>query len=308
MNRRSFFSFLKEPPVFFAAIVWALMFAAVGGAVACMALELAGFLPYCLYALAAVTLGYSIYLAVRLAPKMKADILARAHKHAFTSNLVTNYGFRTAAFTALGFAVNVGYALFHGGMAVASRSVWFAVFAIYYLLLSGMRIGVLAAGRSVKKKFAGDDDAMYGEKLKIYRGCGIALLPLDIALGAAVTLMVYRQDPMPHSEIAAIASAAYAFYKIILAVVNQLKVSRLDDPALQAVRSIGLTDAAVSLFALQTTLVSVFSDGDADRLLPLNAVVGFCVCALTLGLGIWMIVRSYQLQKRRTNCYEREQE
>lgn len=304
MSRRTFFAFLKEPPVYFADIVWALMFAAVGGAVACMTLELTGILPYCLYALAAVTLGYSVYLAVRLAPKMKADILARAQKHTFTQNLVTSYGFRTAAFTALGFAVNVGYALFNGGMAIASRSVWFAVFALYYLLLSGMRLGVLAAGRSVRKKFADDEDAQYGAKLKIYRGCGIALLPLDIALGATVTLMVCRQDPMPHSEIAAIASAAYAFYKITLAIVNQLKVRKLDDPALQAVRSIGLTDAAVSLFALQTTLVSVFSDGDEERLLPLNAAVGFCVCALTLGLGIWMIVRSRQLQKRREKNHE----
>lgn len=150
-----------------------------------------------------------------------------------------------------------------------------------------------------KKKFADDGNALYGAKLKKYRGCGIALLPLDVALGAAVTLMVYRQDPMPHSEIAAITSAAYAFYKITLAIVNQLKARKLDDPALQAVRSIGLTDAAVSLFALQTTLVSVFSDGDAERMLPLNAAVGFCVCALTLGLGIWMIARSVQLKKRR---------
>lgn len=299
MNRRSFFGFLKEPPLFFAAAVWALMFAAVGGAIACMALELTGVLPFCLYALAAVALGYSVYLAVRLAPKMKAGVLARAHRHAFTENLISSYGFRTAAFTALGFAVNVAYALFNGAMAIAGRSVWFAVFALYYLLLSGMRLGVLAAGRNAKKKFADDGNALYGAKLKIYRGCGIALLPLDVALGAAVTLMVCRQDPMPHSEIAAITSAAYAFYKITLAIVNQLKARKLDDPALQAVRSIGLTDAAVSLFALQTTLVSVFSDGDAERMLPLNAAVGFCVCALTLGLGIWMIARSVQLKKRR---------
>lgn len=305
MMRRTFFSFLKEPPVFFAAIVWALMFAAVGGAVACMALELTGVLPYCLYALAAVTLGYSVYLAVRLAPKMKADILARAHRHAFTDSLVSDYGFRTAAFAVVSFVINVGYALFNGAMALAAQSVWFAVFALYYLLLSGMRLGVLAADRGAKKKYA-DEEALYGAKLKIYRGCGIALLPLELALAGAVTLMVLRQDPTPHSEIAAITSAAYAFYKITLAIVNQLKVRRLDDPSMQAVRSIGLTDAAVSLFALQTTLVSVFSDGDEERLLPLNAIVGFCVCALTLGLGIWMIVRSHQLQKRR-DCHERKQ-
>ena len=216
MMRRTFFSFLKEPPVFFAAIVWAAMFAAVGGAVACMVLELTGVLPYCLYALAAVTLGYSVYLAVRLAPKMKADILAQAHRHAFTDSLVSDYGFRTAAFAVVSFVINVGYALFNGAMALAAQSVWFAVFALYYLLLSGMRLGVLAADRGAKKKYA-DEEALYGAKLKIYRGCGIALLPLELALAGAVTLMVLRQDPTPHSEIAAITSAAYAFYKITLA-------------------------------------------------------------------------------------------
>ena len=308
MNRRAFFAFLKEPPVAFAAVVWALMFAAVGGAIACMALELTGVLPYCLYALAAVTLGYSVYLAVRLAPGMKAGIVQRAQKHAFTGNLIGDYSFRTVAFAAAGFLVNVGYALFNGGLAIAMHSVWFGIFALYYLLLSGMRLGILAAGRSAGRRYAEDGAQLYCAKLKIYRGCGIALLPLEVALAAAVTLMVYRQDPMPHSEIAAISSAAYAFYKIILAIVNLFKVRRLDDPMLQSVRNIGLTDAAVSLFALQTTLVSVFSDGDADRLLPLNAIVGFCVCALALGLGIWMIVRAnILLKKRRAERHEQQQ-
>lgn len=302
--KRNLLSFLKDPPLFVAAIVWPLSLAAIGGAIACVAADADGILCYVLYALAALGLGCSVWLAVRLAPRIREALRERIRRNKFTDSLVNDYGFRTAAFAAAGFAVNVGYALFDGIMAIAARSLWFGIFALYYLLLSGMRLGVLLGGHAAKKRADGED--LFFARLKIYRWCGAALLPLDLALAGAVTMMVLRQDPLPHAETAAIAAAAYAFYKIILAIINLCKARRLDDPALRALRCIGLTDAAVSLFALQITLVSVFSGDNGEEMLPMNAVTGFCVCALTLALGVGMIVQSYRSAKRRTENNERE--
>ena len=90
----------------------------------------------------------------------------------------------------------------------------------------------------------------------------------------------------------AITSAAYTFYKIIFAIVNVFKVRRMQDPMLQCFRNINLTDAAVSLLTLQVTLVAVFSDERTETMNILNAVTGFIVCALTVVMGILMIVRS----------------
>ncbi len=70
---------------------------------------------------------------------------------------------------------------------------------------------------------------------------------------------------------------------------------RLNDPLLQCFRNINLTDATVSLFSLQVTLVAVFSDesGVAPKSMrTLNAITGFTVCALTIFLGVFMIVRA----------------
>ena len=60
----------------------------------------------------------------------------------------------------------------------------------------------------------------------------------------------------------------------------------------QSFRNINLADAAVSLLSLQVTLVAVFSDGTDGAMNALNAVTGFAVCALTLALGVFMIVRA----------------
>ena len=77
-----------------------------------------------------------------------------------------------------------------------------------------------------------------------------------------------------------------------------IKTRRLRDPLLQSFRNINLTDALVSLLALQTTMTAVFSDGTDLSMRALNAVTGFTVCAVTVGMGVWMIVRTNgQLKK-----------
>ena len=83
-----------------------------------------------------------------------------------------------------------------------------------------------------------------------------------------------------------------------MVVVNAAKVRRMHDFVLQSLRNINLTDAAVSLLALQVTLVAVFSEGDVSFSTAMNASMGFAVCAVTIGLGILMIVRAcLQLKK-----------
>ena len=265
--------------------------------------EYAGWLAYPAYGLAALSLAYAVYAAVRVAPKIKAAVLAAAGKRRLTAGIVHDYGIRTLVFSGISFAVNIAYVLFNGALGILNHSVWYGSLAAYYLFLSGLRLGIFQAWRVAKRK--GSD--LYARKLKIYRACGAALLALELALAAAVTQMVLSGNPSAHGEIAAIASAAYAFYKLIFAIRNIFKAKRFSDPLVQCFRNINLTDATVSLLALQTTLVAVFSGGEADSMRALNAVVGFVVCAFTIAMGAWMIIRAdAKLKQRQTaeNCAE----
>ena len=284
--------FLKDPPVWFMLAVWGAALLFIAAAIVLTITAETDWYAYIFYALAAVSLAYSIFLIVRGAPKLKAAIVAKAKQHAFTDNIVSNYSFRTVVFFVISFAINAGFAIFNGVMGIVTHSVWYGIMACYYIFLSALRGGLLYGSYKTRKLAAGDDDAMAVYKLKMYRLCGISLFVLELALAAAVTLMILSERPTAYSEIMAITSAAYTFYKIIFAIINIRKVNRLHDPMLQSYRNINLTDAAVSLLSLQVTLVAVFSDGQTAEMNTLNAITGFAVCVLTIVLGVLMIVNA----------------
>lgn len=284
--------FLKKPPFPFLCIVWGITFALIAGTVALIVLNYMEWPVYIAYGVSAVFSVYTIYSLPRFIPKIKEMMLERAKSHPFANSLLTSYGFRTVAFSVLSFVINIGFAVFNAVLGVITLSYWYAIFACYYIFLSVLRGVILVGSYQAKKRAAGDETVYSVYKLKLYRMCGIFLLILELALAAAVSLMILSTRPTEYSEIMAITSAAYTFYKIIFAIVNVFKVRRMQDPMLQCFRNINLTDAAVSLLTLQVTLVAVFSDERTETMNILNAVTGFIVCALTVVMGILMIVRS----------------
>lgn len=288
---RRFLQFLRDPPLRFAAAEWFFALASVGGSIAAVSVCEGEAWTYAVYVLAALFLGYGIYLAVRLAPQMKRGIAERVNRHAVTSRFFSDYGFRTQAITLLSLIVNVGYALVHFVLAVLWRSLWYGALAGYYLLLSALRGGVLAGGRGAKKRAEGDAVRLLGDKWRIYRASGAALFLIEAALSVFVTQTVLFGRPQTPSLVMAIASAAYTFYRVILSLVQMRKGRKTGDPLVQSLRNINFSNALVSLFALQITLVAV--QGGADEgMRNMNIFMGFFVCALTIALGLYMIVRA----------------
>ena len=294
-----FLKFLKTPDGWFCCLLWLFTLLFVAGAAVLAARGADGWVACLLYACTAVFFGYSVYTVVIAVPRIKARVIRRAKRHRFTANFVGSYGFRTVVFAVGSFVINVAYAVSNAVLAAVVSSVWYAALAGYYLTLSALRFGILLGSYKLRQKSGTTPEEFYFEKLKVYRGCGIFLLVLEISLAGAVTQMVLSESPVLRTKIMAIASAAYTFYKIALAVYNLIKVRRYGDPVLQCFRNINLMDAAVSLLALQTTMVSVFSDGGTGDMKTLSAICGFSVCALTSFLGIFMIVRAGRKLKRR---------
>lgn len=289
---KKFFSYLKRPPAGFAVFAVLAAAACIAGAIACAACGYTGWYVYALYAAAALSLAYIVYLSVRGGSALRAKAAARAKAHPLAESFLFNGSFRAGVLFSLSLIVNVAYALLCGVLGIALRASWYGMFSFYYLLLSALRCGLLAGAMRSRRRAAGDARGLLVSRWKLYRLCGIALFVLEFALAAAVTVMVAVGRPAPVSEVLAIASAAYTFYKVISAAVAFVKVRRLHDPLLQAFRNINLADAAVSLLSLQVTLVAVFSQGQGESMRPLNASMGFFVCLLTIALGVWMIAEA----------------
>ena len=289
---KNFFGFIKDPPVWFIAAWLVLTLAAIGGSIAAVALAEGAAWASAVYAAAAVTLAYSVYLTVKCAPKIKQSAVKALEKRQFSAALLHDFGFRTLAFAVVASIINAAYVAVNGASAIIYGSVWYASMTAYYLALALLRGGVLYADRRVKRQLA--DGGPERAKHKIYLGCGIALLVLEFALIAAVTQLVMDEEHARTGLIFAISTAAYSFYKLIIAIVNMVRARRYSDPAVQCFRNINLVDALVSLLSLEVTMIAT----QGGSMPVMTAVSGAAVSAFNMILGVIMIVQAARALKR----------
>jgi len=200
-----------------------------------------------------------------------------------------DYGARTLLLSVGGAALNVVFACVQAVTALRYLSVWYGVFAGYYFILALLRLGVLFSYRIVKSRSKGDEEALSRGKRRIYLVNGALFVPLDIALGAVITVMIIKGKPVATGEIMAITTAAYTTYKVTMAVRNLFKARSSHDPIAQTIRNIGFVDALASLLSLSVTLISTFGEMD-DSMLTIVALLGLGSCIFTVGLGSYMII------------------
>ena len=301
--------FLKNPPVWFLLLSYVLAVASITGAMCLLFVDYAGtfleIVAYAVFALAAITLAYVVFTIIPLVPKIKAWFLNTLEKHEFTRAILHNYGHRTIIFALGTFFMSVVYGIFNGYLGIAGQSIWYGALAAYYIFLAFIRGGVLAYhGKKHAGKLENDDL----EKAKTYRNSGILLLIVNTALSAAIAQMIFDDRFFSYAEWTIFASAAYAFFKITMSIINLFKARKQEDLTIEAIRNINLMDATVSILALQTALLHTFQDGTVDVSL-FNTLTGAAVSVFTLALGVYMIVKATkkikEIRMEKTNGEQR---
>ncbi|MDE7213035.1 MAG: hypothetical protein K2N42_00470, partial [Anaeroplasmataceae bacterium] len=128
---------------------------------------------------------------------------------------------------------------------------------------------------------------------KLYRTCGILLFLLPLCLSFAILQMVRAGDSFEHTGITIYVYAIYAFSKIIIALYSFIKHRHSQSMIIMATKNIKLADAMVSVLALQTAMFREFSvETQNYDVVLMNAITGAIVCALTIAIGIYMIVKA----------------
>ena len=290
---------MKEPKPWLRAVVYlstaifcaaAIVLAVFSGAN--MGLQI---VSYVAYALAALSLAYSVYLIARAAPTLKARMIERLKRVGIAKRLLEQYGFRTVVFAAFSLALNIAYVAFNTVLAVYYKAVWYGALAGYYALLTALRSGIVFYHRRKSKTGGADETLLRETEIKKYRACGIMLTVIPFFLSFAILQMVTEGRAFVHLGWTSIAFAAYAFYKISMAIVNVVKARKEEDVTVLALRNIGLADAFVSILALQTCLLYAYSEGVEYGFA--NALTGGAVCAATLVLGVIMIAQASKKTK-----------
>ena len=244
---------------------------------------------YVSYGIAALLLVYTVYTLIRVIPKMRKEIKEKLQANRVTGELMRNYGLRTVLTSALSTVITLAFAVYNGVLAVLNRSVWFAALASYYLLLLGIRAAiVLYHGRNIKKERKVESD------IAKLRGSGIALLASILILSAAIFEIIDKGESFKHAGLMIYVVAAYTTLKITMSIVNFVRAKRQSDFTVDAIRNVNVADAAVSLLALQTSMLNTFSDGSMNYI---NAITGAGVCLIILGLSLYMIIRANVAEK-----------
>ncbi len=161
-------------------------------------------------------------------------------------------------------------------------SFWLCSEAVYYIILSIAQCIIAVNERKHRQTV---------NEWKTYGICGKIMLVLNLAIGAIITITVLTDNGYVYSGILIYATAAYTFYRLIIAFFHIGKYRKINRPILSASKFLNLSAALMSLFALQTAMLIQFGDGTVNST-ALNACTGFFVTFSTVYVAISMIIRA----------------
>ena len=243
------------------------------------------------YSLIGITTCYLAFLFIRLLIGLYYSyLIPRLETSRLASFFPEGAAYRTIFFTGLSSLINLAFAGMNLFLGIAYSSIWYGSLAAYYFLLLTLRLSTVVSSYLAGKKLSGDPESFLRAKEKIRLVEASLLLPFDLLMGGAVTMMVMVGPPSVKGTVYAIAAAAYAFYKFIAAIVRLVNKGNRGDPVVATIRLVAFADALMSMVSLTVLMIATFDEG--TDLLPVKAFVGFAAVALTAGLSISSIVRS----------------
>ncbi len=251
-----------------------------------------GIIVYILAAVSLVAACMCIYRDLRKG--IIERLLLMIKRTSYGARFLEDYTFRTILTTLPTFLINIVYTVYNGVIGIANQSAWFITMAAYYSLLGIMRYCAVNTERKISRMT--DPKLIRKKELSVIRTDGILLLLLNLALSGVVLLTIAKGTAKTYSEIMVISIAAYTFYKITMAVINMVKVRKMQSPILITIRNIGVADALVSMLTLQTTMLASFQDTSSIDANRMNGIAGLAVCILIALLGASMI---YYASKRK---------
>ena len=178
--------------------------------------------------------------------------------------------------------LNFAYGIFKIVTGVVVGSAWIGSDGIYNLTQALIQLFQI-----LRRKKPGTMEQQW----RSYRLCGCLILLMHLTLIGIVFQMVNWHRVEDSGEIMIIATAAFAFFKLITAFIELAKDRKHIHPIDSSVRMLKLSQAFFAMFSLQAGLLHIFGTGEAWEHL-LNLAVGCVVCLLTVAMGIYMIRRA----------------
>ena len=177
--------------------------------------------------------------------------------------------------------LNFAYGLFKIASGVILGSAWIGCDGIYNMTQSLIQLFQI-----FRRKYAKTLELQW----KSYRFCGILILLMHLTLIGIVFQMVNWNRAEEHGQIMVIATALFAFYKVINSFIDIAKDRKHIRPVDSSIRMLNLAQAFFAIFSLQASMFHTFGTG-ASWEHGMNILTGCGVCLLIVSIGIYMIRR-----------------
>lgn len=235
---------------------------------------------YISYGLSAYTLTVVCARSPEIFKKTKAFINSNKFCQKYFGDISYRSGFNLNA----GLTINVFYSVFKLVSGIVYSSFWFGAEAVYYVILSGIRIFL------VKKIKTEDSEKGW----KIYRLCGALLFLLNSAMTGIIIQILFKNETYRYNGVVIYATAAFTFWRLISAIIQVIKYRKKHTPVMSAAMFLNLSASFMSLFALQTAMISEFGNG-FDSSGAMNTATGIAVSAAVICIAVFMLLRGNRM-------------
>jgi hypothetical protein len=147
---------------------------------------------------------------------------------------------------------------------------------------------------------------MYGEWRRA-RLCAAILTLINLFLSGVVLMMMYQNRGYEYSGIHIYVMAAYTFYITVNAIIKLIRYRKYNSPVMMTTKVTSLASALVSMLALETAMLSQFSDA-ANQVENFDQIMigatGGGISAIVIAMSaitIWHANREIKKEKLRRN-------
>ena len=253
-------------------------------------------LAYIVYVLAFYALSVVTVFCVMVLPKQYSTIKQKIYDNPLGSRYMTDRAFRTKVSLYLSLGISLVYVGINLWSWHFSRSWWFVVLAVYYVIMSVMRFLLV---RYVRIQKIGT--SILGE-WKRSRSCAYILLLINVSLSGAVLMILYQNRGYDYPGIMIYVMAVYTFYALTHAIVELVKYRSLASPILAAAKTVSLSGALVSLLNLETAMFAQFGgDMSIENQQIFIILTGAGVSIVVVFLSVMLIIKATKAIRREKN-------
>ena len=271
--------------------VWLMVLLTVVSAVLLTAVFVRGWeqqvIAYFIYVLAFYTLSVVSVFCITVLPRQYRKIEANFLANPLGNRYATDKIFRTKVSLHLSLSISLLYVGINLWSWHFSRSWWFVVLAVYYVIMAIMRFLLV---RYVRKNEIG---LSVVQEWKRSRLCAYILLLVNLSLSGAVLMILYRNRGYDYPGVMIYVMALYTFYSTTHAIVDIVKYRKLGSPIMSTAKIVSLSAALVSMLNLETAMFAQFG---ADMALQdqnlMIILTGAGISATVVTLSVMLIVKA----------------